>query len=127
MIVVGIGCRRDSPAETIGAAIGEALARIGIKPDRVDALAAPEFKADEAGIAEAAAEFGLPLRLVGRSCLEAVQPLCATRSPAAETATGLGAVSEAAALAAAGRDAVLMLPRIAQGGVTCAVARGEGA
>ena len=127
MIVVGIGCRRDSSADTIGAAIGEALARIGMKPDRVDALAAPEFKANEAGIAETAAEFGLPLRLVERSRLEAVQPLCATRSPAAETATGLGAVSEAAALAAAGRNAILILPRIAHDGVTCAVARGEGA
>ena len=127
MIVVGIGCRRDSSADTIGAAIGEALTRIGMKPDRVDALAAPEFKANEAGIAETAAEFGLPLRLVERSRLEAVQPLCATRSPAAETATGLGAVSEAAALAAAGRNAILILPRIAHDGVTCAVARGEGA
>lgn len=127
MIVVGIGCRRDSPAERIGAAIGEALARTGIAPERVDALATPAFKAGETGIAAAAAEFGLPLRLVGRASLDAVQPFCATRSPAAEKATGLAAVSEAAALAAAGRNAVLMLPRIARDGVTCAVARGEGA
>ena len=127
MIVVGIGCRRDSPAERIGAAIGEALARLALPPDRVDALAAPSFKADEPGIAAAAAEIGLPLRLVERSSLDAVQRLCATRSPAAETATGLAAVAEAAALAAAGRNPALLLPRIARGGVTCAVARGDGA
>ncbi len=127
MIVVGIGCRRGSPAERIGAAIGEALARTGLPADRIDALAAPEFKADEAGIAAAAAALGLPLRLVARSRLEAVQQLCATRTAAAERATGLGAVAEAAALAACGRNPVLVLARIALGGVTCAVARGEGA
>lgn len=126
MIVVGIGCRRDSSAERIAGAVGEALANAGIPFDRVDALAIPEFKADEVGIVEAAAELDLPLRLVDRSRLDAVQPLCATRSETARMATGLGAISEAAALAAAGRDAALVLPRIARGGVTCAVAQGEG-
>ena len=125
MIVVGIGCRRDSSAARIGAAVDEALAQIGLPPERVDALAAPAFKLDEAGVAEAAAALGVPLRWVGRSDLDAVQPYCATRSPAAETATGLAAVSEAAALAIAGRNARLLLPRIARDGVTCAVARGE--
>ena len=127
MIVVGIGCRRDSPASRIAGAVGEALTTAGIPVDSVDAFATPEFKADEAGIAEAAAAFGLPLRVVDRSRLDAVQTLCATRSRAAEKATGLGAVSEAAALAAAGRNAALVLTRIARGGVTCAVARGDGA
>ena len=126
MIVVGIGCRRDSPAERIAGAVGEALANAGIPFDHVDALATPEFKADETGIVEAAAELDLPLRLVDRFRLEAVQTLCATLSETTRAATGLGAVSEAAALAAAGRNASLVLPRIARDGVTCAVARGEG-
>lgn len=127
MIVVGIGCRRGSPAARIAGAVGDALAKAGIPVGRVDALATPDFKAQEAGIVEAAARLGLPLRPVDRSRLEAVQPLCATRSERVEAATGLGAVSEAAALAAAGRNATLVLTRIARGGVTCAVARGDGA
>ncbi|MCY4550173.1 MAG: cobalamin biosynthesis protein [Defluviicoccus sp.] len=127
MIAVGIGCRRGSPAERIAAAIGEALARAGLPSSRVDALAAPDFKAREAGIAAAAANLGLPLRLVERSRLDAVQALCATSSAAAERATGLGAVAEAAALAACGRNPVLVQARIARDGVTCAVARGDGA
>ncbi|MDE0175556.1 MAG: cobalamin biosynthesis protein [Defluviicoccus sp.] len=127
MIVVGIGCRRGSPAARIAEAVGDALAKAGIPVDRVDALATPEFKEQEAGIVDAAARLGLPLRPVDRSRLDAVQPLCATRSERVEAATGLGAVSEAAALAAAGRNATLVLTRIARGGVTCAVARGDGA
>ena len=127
MIAVGIGCRRDSTASQIGAAVGAALAQAGLTPDRIDVLAAPAFKADEPGIACASEALGLPVTFVDRLRLDAVQPLCATRSPAAEEATGLAAVSEAAALAAAGRNARLLLPRIARDGVTCAVARGEGA
>ena len=126
MIVVGIGCRRDSPAARIAAAVDQALAQIGLPPERIDALAAPAFKADEAGIAEAAAGLGVRLRWVGHADLDAVQPFCATRSPVAEAVTGLAAVSEAAALAIAGRNARLLLPRIARDGVTCAVAQGEG-
>lgn len=127
MIVVGIGCRRDSPAARVAGAVGRALAEAGIPADRVDVLATPAFKASEAGILEAAAEMGVPLSLVERSRMDAVQAHCATRSETAERATGLGAVSEAAAIAAAGRNAVLILPRFAHDGVTCAVARGEGA
>ena len=127
MIVVGIGCRRDSPATRIAGAVRRALARAGIPVDRVDSLATPEFKANETGILEAATEMGLPLSLVEHSRMDAVQALCATRSETAERATGLGAVAEAAAIAAAGRNAVLILPRLACDGVTCAVARGEGA
>ena len=127
MIAVGIGCRRNSSAALIGAAVEEALAQAGLSAEQIDALAVPAFKADEPGIVRAAEELGLPVRLVHRAELDAVQPLCATRSPAAEERTGLAAVSEAAALAAAGRNARLLLPRIARNGVTCAVARGDGA
>ena len=127
MIVVGIGCRRGSPAARIGAAVEAALAKAGLAPDGADALAAPAFKTGEAGIVGAARQLGLPAIFVDRADLDAVQPLCATRSPAAEAATGLAAVSEAAALAAAGRNPRLLVPRVARDGVACAVARGDGA
>ena len=127
MIAIGIGCRRGSPASRIGAAVVRALAQAGLAPGRIDILAAPAFKADDPGIVLAAEELGLPVTFVDRSQLDAVQPLCATRSPAAKEATGLAAVSEAAALAAAGRNARLLLPRMAWDGVTCAVAAGDGA
>ncbi|MCY4395146.1 MAG: cobalamin biosynthesis protein [Rhodospirillaceae bacterium] len=127
MIVVGIGCRRGCPAARIGAAVGEALERVEMTPERIDALAAPAFKAEEAALSETATALGVPLRWIGRASLEAVQPLCPTKSSTAAEATGLAAVSEAAALAAAGRNARLLLPRIARDGVTCAVAHGDGA
>ena len=93
MIAVGIGCRRDSPAARIGAAVEEALAQAGLSAGTVDALAVPAFKANEPGIVRAAEKLGLPVKLVRRSELDAVQPLCASRSRAAEERSGLAAVS----------------------------------
>ena len=52
--------------------------------------------------------------------LAAAQPHCVTRSAAAERATGLASVAEAAAIGAGG---VLLLPRLTGAGVTCALAR----
>jgi cobalamin biosynthesis protein CbiG len=69
---------------------------------------------------EAAARLGLPLLFVDDAALRAAQPHCVTRSAAAERATGFASVAEAAAI---GMGGVLLLPRLAGAGVTCAVAR----
>lgn len=47
-----------------------------------------------------------------------------TRSPRVEEMTGLGSVAEAAALAGAGPQSVLLAPRTATQSLTCAIARG---
>jgi len=116
MIVAGIGCRRGTPAEAIIALVrrAEALA------EPADALAAPAFKRDEPGLREAADRLGLRLMFVDAADLAAAQPHCLTRSAAAERATGLASVAEAAAIGAGG---VLLLPRLTGPGVTCALAR----
>jgi cobalamin biosynthesis protein CbiG len=116
VIVAGIGCRRGSSAEAIVALVREAEALAG----RVEALAAPAFKATEAGLHAAAALLGVPLLLVGESVLLAAQARCMTRSEAAARATGFASVAEAAAIGAGG---VLLLPRLTGVGVTCALAR----
>jgi cobalt-precorrin 5A hydrolase len=115
MIVAGIGCRRDCPAEDIVVLVrrAEALSH------PIDALAAPAFKADEPGLREAAACLGLPLLFVPDAILVAAQPHCPTRSEAAGRARGLASVAEAAAIGAGG---TLLLPRIASARATCAVA-----
>ena len=116
-IVAGIGCRLLCPADAIVAVVREAEAQSGLT---VGMLAAPHFKRDEAGLHGAAAALGLPLLFVDDAGLAAAQPRCPTRSAAAGRATGHASVAEAAALAASGGR--LLLPRIARGGATCAVA-----
>ena len=120
MIVAGLGCRRDCPADDIVVLVRRAIESAGCT---VAALAAPDFRGDEPGVQVAAVSLGLPLTLVDRDGLAAAQSRCVTRSMRAEHATGFASVAEAAALCAAGPDSVLLLPRIAGARATCALAR----
>ena len=114
MIVAGVGCRKGASADDIGAVIGDALARAGFP---VTAL-----KRGERGIVVAAAALGGPLLLIPKAELEAAGARAQTRSERVLALTGLPSVAEAAALAAAGPQARLVVPRIAAGTATCALA-----
>lgn len=120
MIVAGVGCRRNCPADDIVALVRRAMASAGCV---VSTLAAPDFRGDEPGVQGAADKLALPLTLVDRDALAAAQSRCVTRSMRVEHATGFSSVAEAAALSAAGPASVLVLPRIAGAHATCALAR----
>lgn len=119
MIVAGIGCTTLCPAADIVAAIRMAAAQSGAT---VTVVAAPRFKSGHAALRAAARELGLDIVLIDDGALRAVQPDCPTHSEAALRSTGLGSVAEAAALAAAGPQARLILARLIHGGATCALA-----
>jgi cobalt-precorrin 5A hydrolase len=121
MIVAGIGCRRSASAAAIEIAVAAALADAGLASHQLGALATAEFKSDEPGIAAAAQARGIPLILVAQRDLERAGGL-ATHSRRIARLMGVGSVAEAAALAAAGKDARLLLPRLALGPATCALA-----
>ncbi|MCY4311982.1 MAG: cobalamin biosynthesis protein [Rhodospirillaceae bacterium] len=125
MIIVGVGCRKGATDTAIASAVRVAIAQTGLSFEQVSALAAPAFKAGEDGLRRAADGMRLPLHLVERAQLEAVQPSCTTYSPTAMTALGLGSVCEAAAIAEAGAGAILVLPKTVVHGVACAVAEGS--
>ncbi len=126
LVVAGVGCRRDCDAREIVALVGEAIKaagdRAGIGRCRVTALAAPAFKKKEPALLHAAADLGLPLLWIEDKAMRAAEPRCETHSEKAREATGFASVAEAAALAAAGPDGRLVLPRINSGAATCALA-----
>lgn len=122
MIVAGVGFRSGCPASEIVDLVRRAQALAG---RLADALAAPAFKSGEPGLRAAAEVLALPLVLVERAALDAVQPRCLTRSVAAQAAVGLASVAEACALAAAGTAGRLLSPRIASAKATCALAAGD--
>ena len=121
MIVAGIGCRTEVTAEAI-----LALLRSAAETAQPDALAVPGFRRDEPGVADAARRLNLPILWVERDALKGEQGRCLTRSARAEAEVGLSCIAEAAALAGAGAGSRLVLPRIAGGGVTCALAESAG-
>ncbi|WP_378947282.1 cobalamin biosynthesis protein [Paracoccus sp. R86501] len=106
MRVAGIGCRADTPLETLARSVGD-----------VDVLATiPE----RAGLLRPlAARLGLPLRIVSVAGVETP-----TQSPRVQSLHATGSVAEAAALVAAGPSARLTGPRIvsACGRFTIAIA-----
>jgi cobalt-precorrin 5A hydrolase len=121
MIVAGIGCKIGIEAEAVRRLV-QKVCELGLGKPFL--LAVPEFRRDEAGIAQAAEALGLPIVWLEREGLRAVQGRCLTHSARAEREVGLASVAEAAALAAAGPGGRLILPRIAAAGVTCALAQG---
>ena len=122
VIVAGIGCRKGASPAEIEAVIAAALERAGFAQDKLGAIATPADKGVEAGIAAVALLYGLPLLFVPTPDLEAAAGRCETHSQRSLAVKGVQSVAEAAALAAGGPDAKLLLPRIAVGPVTCALA-----
>jgi cobalt-precorrin 5A hydrolase len=104
--------------------IADALARAGLGTQALDLVAAPESKGGEQGVAAAAAALGVPLVLVAKADLEAAGARTKTRSERVLALIGVPSVAEAAALAAGGPAARLILPRITVGVATCALAVG---
>ena len=125
VIVAGIGCRKGASATEIEAAIAAALERAGRPLAWIDLMATARAKREEKGIAEAASARGVPLIFVALADLEIASARGATWSSRVLALAGVPSVAEAAALAACGPKAKLVLPRMVLGPVTCALASAE--
>lgn len=117
-LVVGVGARRGVPRGEVLALVREALGAAGLSASDVVELATLDTRADEPGIAGAAAELGVPVRSWTAAALAAVRVPNPSGAPLA--ATGTPSVAEAAALADA--DELLAMKR-KSASATCAVAR----
>jgi cobalt-precorrin 5A hydrolase len=122
VIVAGIGCRKGATVDEVEAAIEAALKAAGRAPEALSLIATSDGKGGEPGIVAASLARGVPLVLVGPADLEAAGTRTQSSSPRVLALTGVPSVAEAAALAAAGPTARLLLPRIVVGPVTCAFA-----
>ena len=124
MMAIGIGCKTGTKAEAIIALIESALSRV--ERDQIAGLFTIAEKVNEVGLHEAAARLSLPLMFLPESSVKNVACKTETRSERVVQLFGLPSVAETAALAGAGDGATLILPRISEGGVTCAIARSGG-
>ena len=125
MIVAGIGCRKGASARDIDAVIDAALAEARIPVSELTVIATAELKMNEPGIAEAASAHGLRVEIVPQAQLEEADTRASTSSLRVRAAAGVGSVAEAAALAAAGPGAQLLILRVVLGPATCALAASE--
>lgn len=125
-IVAGVGFRAATTSEEIVALVRRALHAAGLAPDALTALATATDRAGEPNFLGAAAAFGVRPRGIEPAALTAADARVVTRSVRIATSRGVGSVAEAAALAAAGSGARLILPRIVSAGATCALAQAPG-
>jgi cobalt-precorrin 5A hydrolase len=116
-LVVGIGCRKDVPAERIAAAVALALGERRL--DEVREIATVDLKAREPGLLAFCVENGLPLRVLARATL-AARPWTTQPSDWVRQNVGLDGVCEPCALIAAPRGD-LIVAKTTMGGVAVAV------
>ena len=125
-LVVGLGCQRGCPVETLRALLDQTLDAQRIDLGQIRALASIDLKRDEPGLLALAAQLGLPLTCFSSQQLAPYAPQLSHRSAIAYERTGCYGVAESAALALAEQlarsPAKLLVPRQKYAQATLALA-----
>ncbi|MDP6645605.1 MAG: precorrin-3B C(17)-methyltransferase [Rhodospirillales bacterium] len=122
-LIAGVGCERGAGGDEIVELVRSSLASEEVSERALACLASIDIKEDEAGLIEAAAALGVPLRLFGAAELERQTPRVTEPSDYVFETVGCHSVSEAAALAGAGDDGRLLAAKRKSERATCAIAR----
>lgn len=117
-LVAGVGCRKGAPAEAIEEAFEAALARVRADARSVREVVSIDAKAGEEGLLSFCEARGLPFATRSAEELSRVEGSVSPSSFVEET-VGVDNVCERAALSTGGE---LLLPKLARGGVTVALA-----
>ena len=117
-LVVGVGCSRGAGAGEILDLIHRSLEAAGLSNKSIASLASIEAKSDEAGLLEAAAELGVPLRFYAAGELSAMD--APNPSSVVESAVGTPSVAEASVLVS---GAGLVVEKCKSGNATVAIGR----
>ena len=119
-LLVGVGCRRGVPADTILHAISQCLDSAGKSPADIRLIASVDIKQNEPGLLEAARQLDVPIRFLSsesiRQCKREFE-----HSSFVQQKVNLPGVAEPAALLA-GRRTELLLSKQKFQGVTVALA-----
>jgi cobalt-precorrin 5A hydrolase len=125
-VVVGLGARKDSTADSIIVAVDAALELLHLPLARVNRFATVDIKKSSKPMVTAAERLGAPLEFLSVDALRSLnhQDL-SPDSAMVQEKIGVGGVCERAALLIAGKNSKLLLKKTKLNGVTVAVAEGE--
>ena len=118
-IVVGIGCKKGTPAESISESVRKAFSENGISSERICQAASIDLKADEAGLLEYCHKTGISLATYSSEELMKAEGDF-TKSEFVRSITGVDNVCERSAVLFSGGK--LVIRKTALGGVTVAAA-----
>jgi cobalt-precorrin 5A hydrolase/precorrin-3B C17-methyltransferase len=123
ILALGVGTERDAPAEELQRLVTQTLAEAGLAPEAIACVASLDLKSDEPAVLALARHLGVPARFFTATELETETPRLANPSDVVFREVGCHGVAEGAALAAAGRDGILLVPKRKSARCTVAVAR----
>lgn len=121
-VTIGVGCERGTAPAELSALVDDALAQANIAPAAIAGVFSLDLKADEVAVQALANNLGVPARFFNAATLEAETPRLQNPSDVVFHEVGCHGVSEGAALAAAGPDSDLIVPKIKSARATCALA-----
>lgn len=119
-IVVGIGCRRDTPKYTIKKTVEDVFEGLSLHMACIRLLATVDVKADEGGLLEYSSELDKELVIIDRDKIKSIEDKFETSEFVRKT-IGVGAVSGPVALLASGRKGKFLIEKYKQDGVTVSV------
>jgi cobalt-precorrin 5A hydrolase/precorrin-3B C17-methyltransferase len=119
---LGVGASRDCPPEELKGLVDDLLADHDLSPMTVDAVYSVDLKSDEPAVLGLAASLGRPARFYSAARLETETPRVKSPSDVVFDEIGTHSVAEAAALAAAGDQAVMLGPKRKTAHATAALA-----
>lgn len=121
-LTLGVGGERGVSAGELFALVDETLSQHRLSPDSLAMIASIDLKEDEAAIEALAQRLDIPVRVFTAAELNEEAPRLKTPSALVLKEVGCPGVAEGAALAAAGPDAELIVPKAKSKRATCAVA-----
>lgn len=125
-IVVGLGARKDSSADSIIIAVETALKQVKLSLSSVTCFATVDIKRNSPAMVGAVRQFSLPLEFLSVDELRSLnREDLSPDSKMVQEKIGVGGVCERAALIVAGKNSKLILKKTKLNGVTVAIAEGE--
>jgi cobalt-precorrin 5A hydrolase len=121
-LVLGLGCERGTPPKDVIALAERALVEAGATMADLLLVTSLDARADESAILATARHFGVSAAFYDAATLEAEASRLENPSKVVFAHTGCHGVAEGAALVGAGRDAVLVVPKITSSQATAAIA-----
>lgn len=123
LLALGVGCERGADPSELQVLALQTLADAGLSALAVACVTSATVKEDEPAVIKLAEHLGVPARFFTPARLEDETPRLANPSETVFRTLGCHGVAEAAALAAAGPHASLIVPKQKSARATCAIAR----
>lgn len=122
-LTIGVGCERGTDPAELHKLVMDSFAEAGLAIGAVAAIGSLDLKMDEPAMHALARGLNLPLQFFDAPALEAEAPRLQNPSDIVFLETGCHGVAEGAALALAGPNGDLVVPKRKSARATCAIAR----